>query len=229
MDWKRVKIDGFITSYVVNMNGEIRHIYTDKVKSAHKNQSGYLMVNIYYNHSWHLVSVHRIVALMFIPNPLNKPEVNHIDGNKLNNSVSNLEWVTHQENVIHATKTGLNPVRVGFNAANNKYTESQISNVIKMLKKDPSNMSKISRKTGIPIDTVFLIKSGRRYNELSSSLGFTPIEPKHRFDFNDYVMDVKRLVKLGLSNKEIREKIPIPISPFIYNYNIRKIRKSLIK
>lgn len=51
--------------------------------------------------------VHRLVAIAYIENPLNKPEVNHIDANRYNNHVSNLEWVTRQENVDHAVKLGL--------------------------------------------------------------------------------------------------------------------------
>ena len=51
--------------------------------------------------------VHRLVALAYIPNPMNKPEVNHIDGDRMNNSADNLEWVTRKENVQHAIRTGL--------------------------------------------------------------------------------------------------------------------------
>lgn len=55
-----------------------------------------------------VLHVHRLVATKYVPNPLNKPCVNHIDGNKLNNNYANLEWCTHAENNRHAFATGLN-------------------------------------------------------------------------------------------------------------------------
>ena len=68
---------------------------------------GYLAIGIWVNNKHKLHKIHRLVALAFIPNPDNKPQVNHKDGNKLNNHVDNLEWMTNQENIQHAWSTGL--------------------------------------------------------------------------------------------------------------------------
>lgn len=68
---------------------------------------GYEMVTLCKESKSFNASVHRLVAEAFIPNPNNKATVNHVDGNKLNNDISNLEWSTQSENNFHAYKTGL--------------------------------------------------------------------------------------------------------------------------
>lgn len=67
--------------------------------------TGYALVTMRKNGKAHYEKVHRIVAKVFIPNPENKREVNHIDGDKLNNLVENLEWVTSSENQLHSFYT----------------------------------------------------------------------------------------------------------------------------
>lgn len=71
------------------------------------NSSGYYKIELYKNGKSNIYYVHRLVALVFIPNPENKTQINHIDGNKTNNNVSNLEWVSVSENQIHAINLNL--------------------------------------------------------------------------------------------------------------------------
>jgi hypothetical protein len=89
-----------------NGAGNIPHITTvpEKILGGSKlSQKGYLRVNL--NNKTYFI--HRLVAKYFIPNPNNKSQINHIDGNKLNNNVNNLEWVSNLENRKHAVRTGL--------------------------------------------------------------------------------------------------------------------------
>lgn len=95
------EIDGY-EGYLVNEAGEIFNKKTGRnIKTRKLTNTGYEDVEIRSNKCRKKFLVHRLVALAFIPNELNKPYVNHIDGNRLNNTVSNLEWVTGNENSMH--------------------------------------------------------------------------------------------------------------------------------
>lgn len=117
-DWK--DIPGFEGDYQVSRYGQVRSV--DRFRNTHNgikycvgvikaldsNNDGYLQVGLYRDgKSVKTCGVHQYVAQAFIPNPENKPTVNHIDGDKHNNCVENLEWATYSEQQEHATRTGL--------------------------------------------------------------------------------------------------------------------------
>lgn len=89
--------------------GNVRNIHTKSLLKLQYTTTGYLYITIrnYEGKKRKHLKVHRLVAKAFIPNPENKPFINHIDGNPLNNNVNNLEWCTHAENIKHASDTGL--------------------------------------------------------------------------------------------------------------------------
>ena len=106
--WK--DIPNYEGLYQINNFGEVRSINKKNsyvlLKSS-PNNCGYQKIELYCNGKPKMFYIHRLVALVFIPNPHNKNQVNHIDGIKTNNNVDNLEWVTPSENQKHAIKLGL--------------------------------------------------------------------------------------------------------------------------
>lgn len=93
--------------FEISNNGDVFSKRSGKILNPQINQSGYLRFVTTINGEKINFGIHRAVACTFIPNPENLPEVNHIDGEKLNNHFSNLEWVTNQENQIHAVNHDL--------------------------------------------------------------------------------------------------------------------------
>ena len=101
--WKQ--IDDY--HYSVSSFGRVRNDLTNELKTPCIDNHGYVKVDLYKNGIARRERVHRLVSNAFIPNPENKPQVNHKNGNKLDNAVSNLEWATPKENMQHASANNL--------------------------------------------------------------------------------------------------------------------------
>jgi len=99
-----VKIEGF-ENYEVSNLGKVRNIKSGRIIKPSLNKNGYLRLWLYENNKKKYLYLHRIIATAFIDNSEEKPCVNHIDENKTNNDLSNLEWCTERENMIHGTRT----------------------------------------------------------------------------------------------------------------------------
>ena len=96
-------LDEILQKYEITKDGKVINKKTGTVRVLSPNSKGYL--RFHYKKKHYLV--HRLVAELYLPNPDHKEQVNHIDGNKLNNSVDNLEWVSNQENRTHAVNNDL--------------------------------------------------------------------------------------------------------------------------
>ena len=100
--WK--DIEGYEGLYQVSSFGRVKRVTTGRILKGSKDKDGYLVVGLYKNNTKSTKKIHRLVAQAFIPNHEHKPEINHIDEDKTNNKVSNLEWITRKENLNHGTR-----------------------------------------------------------------------------------------------------------------------------
>lgn len=154
--WK--DIEGYEGLYQISNFGNVKsllfnHSSYSKLLSNRLVNGGYCQVVLYKNKNRKAFYVHVLVANAFIPNPSNLPEVNHKDGNKTNNNISNLEWVTPRENSLHAVNTGLRTVPKGKEHYKSKRINQfdKLGNFIKVWE----SMSEISRVLGYSTSNIF--------------------------------------------------------------------------
>lgn len=132
--WK--DIEGYEGLYQVSNLGRVKSLsrlierersyYSkEKLLKVVINKYNYCKVNLYKSNKIKSFTVHRLVANTFLSNPYNKPQVNHIDGDKCNNCVNNLEWTTASENTQHAIDTGLKNIN-GSKHGMAKLTEEEV-------------------------------------------------------------------------------------------------------
>ncbi len=137
-------IPGFNEMYSVDSTGSVISHYKNITLKLTNNGRGYfnvkLMTQLKPVKKYKTLYIHRLVAQAFIPNPENKPQVNHIDGNKANNDVSNLEWTTAKENMEHASTTGL------VNTNCSKATEEELIQIIKEFLKGNTTLIEVQHR-----------------------------------------------------------------------------------
>lgn len=187
--WK--DIEGFEDYYQISSDGRVRskdRTIIDKIgrKRSWKGQllnpdiaqNGYYRVTLSINRNRKQLYLHRLLAKYFIPNPNDLPQVNHIDGNKLNNNLNNLEWCSNQDNIIHAYKhrlikpvSGKNHPNYGKYGANSKKAKPIISKNI---------ITNEIKKYGSIIDTK---KDGFTPSEVSRCCNHGGIHKGHSFKF----------------------------------------------
>lgn len=158
--WRRLSYQGndYGDYYEISNLGRIRNTKTKKIRKINLYKTGYCFVSGSLGSRENKITfrIHRVVAETFIPNPNNLPEVNHKDGNKSNNQVSNLEWCTGAENMKHASENGLLRPKHGENATWAKLTDEAVQyirdNYVPYSKEFGTRA--LGRKFGVDHDTI---------------------------------------------------------------------------
>ena len=199
--FKQIKFGDVITKYSVSTFGRVRNDISGRILKPSYTHDGYLMVRLSINGKMPAKTcrVHRLVAEAFIPNPDNKPTVNHKDGCKPNVGVDNLEWATHSEQITHAYRTGLHSRK----CPTIKITDAELEDVIRHIKSGMSNEA-ISSITFVPHYTICQIR-----NNHTNLIKF---ETVHKYvktsKFSDKLLhEICRCIENGDRNVDIYSKL----------------------
>lgn len=162
-------------SYSRRIHGKlvfINQTIAGKVKLGGVNSSGYIVMILRKNDIPQTWQAHRLIALTFLPNPLQHRCVNHIDGNKTNNAVTNLEWCNHSHNAKHAIRTGLKKAGnglVGVQCRNAKLTSEQVREIRASYKKESrfkTNSRELTDRYGISTQCLCNIINRKSWNHI---------------------------------------------------------------
>lgn len=136
-----------------------RIFFEGKIRKVYVSTSGYPS----FSYKRKSVYIHRLLAQTNIPNPNNYPCVNHKDGNKTNNDISNLEWVSHRNNCEHARLNGLSELKL---RGIKNLTEEQVLDILKK-RKEGMTFKKLSEEYKRDYRTIWDICNGKRYKDIT--------------------------------------------------------------
>lgn len=159
---------GYIT---INNLGTQVYTKTGKFPSLWIDESGYLSFNIGFKvdgkQKYKTLRIHRLVAIGFIPNPDNYPEVNHKNGDKMKNDITNLEWCTGLENIQHAWKNGLIKGLKGQENGRAKLDDDKVKEIKRKYTRKRGEIAKLAREYNVSWSLVKLIVTNKNWTHIS--------------------------------------------------------------
>ncbi len=202
-DWKWVYIGDERTNYQIHKNGTVTTVNFNNTNKPgniriQTNQYGYCYILVHWKGESYRAAIHRLVASAFIPEIKNKPYVNHIDGNKCNNDVYNLEWVTPKENTHHAIETGL--IKVGDKSVCTKYNEKIVRKICNEFVKNKLSPIEIARKYDVSYELVNRLKDHKSWHHITKEYDYDHYDK--RSHYTAYGEDNSRT---NLTNKDVEE------------------------
>lgn len=163
----KLNIENLKHDYTIDTNGIVENISNGKVLKGTSLSKHNRYVKIHLDKFY---ALHRLVATHFIPNTENYEVINHIDGNRYNNSVNNLEWVTQKDNVLHAYRTKLKS-NEGLKNTMSKLSEEQVIAIFKLSKTNLTARQIRDRlKLDVSICCIKLIRSGKNWSSVTSNI-----------------------------------------------------------
>ena len=217
--WKTIKIKGEKVPYKISSEGRVMSKITNKILKTTINEYGYEIVGLRTKPKKRVTkSIHRLVAKAFVenPDPDNYKEINHKDGNKLNNYMDNLEWTDRSGNMSHAFKTGLKISMKGEDHPmhKHKHTDEKIHEVCKLMEQGYSN-KEIHKITNVDKNTISEIRTGAGWKHISKDYNIRPEsflgKLHNRKNTEEEIHEVCKLMEQGYGNKEISKKLGISI------------------
>lgn len=164
--------------------------------------------------------VHRLVAKAYVDNPENKGYVNHKDGDKLNNSFSNLEWVTFSENIQHSFDTGLNKGLAGMENGRALLSDTEVIEIYQRLQQGEKSKD-LAEEFRVERTAISKIKRKQLWKHITDTLDDIYIKPKATRAEDSKVHEICKLLVEGLLPSPIAEELNVPVD-LVYDIKRRR-------